>query len=163
FYLNDGLPSAPNWVEMGGLFDEVAVSQNATPAFGDLNGDSRPDLIIGDYGGLLHYYENQFSPLSIQNNIPETVSMVHTFPNPFNRELSVQYTMASAGDARLIFYSLTGRTVWDYTVQNTHSGVQTIQVKFPANISSGLYLYKLITRENYPVESSFRGKVLYLK
>ncbi|NOZ75426.1 MAG: VCBS repeat-containing protein, partial [FCB group bacterium] len=116
FYLNDGLPSAPDWVEMGGLFDEIAVSQNATPAFGDLNGDSRPDLVIGDYGGLLHYYENQFSPLSVQNNIPETVSMVRTFPNPFNRELSVQYTMASAGDARLIFYSLTGRTVWDYTV-----------------------------------------------
>ena len=28
------------------------------PSFGDLNGDNKPDLIIGDMNGKIHYYEN---------------------------------------------------------------------------------------------------------
>jgi hypothetical protein len=39
---------------------------NAHPTFGDLNGDGKPDLVMGDLNGFLMYYVNQGSGSSVQ-------------------------------------------------------------------------------------------------
>jgi len=163
FYLNDGTPTAPLWVETSGLFDEVEVSQNATPAFGDLNGDSRPDLVVGDYGGLFHYYENQFSPLSIDDPLPRDMILAQTFPNPFNGELSVRFTLPSEGWVRLSFYTLTGQEVLTLNQRRMALGEHTIQVEFPPEMASGVYLYRLTLSTGMPFPRTQKGKVLYLK
>lgn len=60
YYRNTGTAELPafeladeNWLNIPG-FNWLSVY----PAFGDVNGDGAPDLVIGDQEGELHYFEN---------------------------------------------------------------------------------------------------------
>ena len=67
-YENVGQLQAPKFklvdTDFGGLSDDTLDLQHKKrsmglhPTFGDLDGDSDEDMILGDYRGKLHYYEN---------------------------------------------------------------------------------------------------------
>jgi Ca2+-binding RTX toxin-like protein len=61
YYENIGTPSAPAYVERAGAanpFDGVDIGSQSTPAFADLDGDGDFDLVAGESGGTLLYFEN---------------------------------------------------------------------------------------------------------
>ena len=51
----------PTYVERSGAanpFDGVDVGEQSAPVFADLDGDGDPELVLGDNGGALVFYEN---------------------------------------------------------------------------------------------------------
>ena len=65
FIENIGTPGSPSFRivnEDYQNFSQKGMGDALHPAFGDLDGDGDPDLLIGDSDGYLHYFENS-SPL----------------------------------------------------------------------------------------------------
>lgn len=60
---------------------------NMIPAFGDLDGDGDSDLIIGDYGGYLNYFQNTASPGAEPNFVLTQGKLKYN--NPKNKSIDV--------------------------------------------------------------------------
>lgn len=62
FYENIANPgNAPRLVFRNNNFQNIDVGANSAPEIHDINGDGLMDLVIGEYKGQLHYFENQGS------------------------------------------------------------------------------------------------------
>ena len=87
YYRNDGDKYFPVWVNADTLFAGIEVDQNAHPGFADMDGDSRKDLILGEYNGNFTFYKNLFSPVSVDDPVKTGVKgfyLFQNYPNPFN-------------------------------------------------------------------------------
>lgn len=60
-YKNTGTKSSPDFTEVTLDYDSMSKFNllGISPAFGDLDGDGKPDLLIGDNTGYLHYFKNR--------------------------------------------------------------------------------------------------------
>ncbi|MBS1516030.1 MAG: T9SS type A sorting domain-containing protein [Bacteroidetes bacterium] len=93
-------------------------------------------------------YKERQSVLSIsQNSIePDGFSLEQNFPNPFNPETFIQFTLGKNDIVRLIVYDVLGNKVADLADGKMEEGVHTI--KFNAgNLPSGTYFYRLQTEK----------------
>ena len=75
---------------------------------------------------------------------PNEYSLNQNYPNPFNPTTTITYNMPKAGIVKIAVYDILGREV--ATLVNGHITVGTHDVVFDAaNLSSGVYFYKLVT------------------
>lgn len=75
-------------------------------------------------------------------DIPQTASLEQNYPNPFNPETSIQYSLPKSDFVKLQVYDISGRIV--STLVNHYKNAGTHSVTFsPANLSSGVYLYRI--------------------
>lgn len=118
YYQNSGHP------------DEVSYSPEAYFDEGSCSGNSKttPDSDLA------------------QAEVPMTTTLSSAYPNPFNPETTIRYTLATDGHARLAVYDVLGREVAVLA-----DGVQKAgehQVVFDAgHLPSGLYIYRLETAD----------------
>jgi hypothetical protein len=69
-YENTGTPTQPRYKEITTDFAGVSVYSSANnflsanPAFGDLDGDGKPDMLIGDNNGDIHFFKNTGSNIA---------------------------------------------------------------------------------------------------
>jgi hypothetical protein len=65
YYRNDGTVNTPVWFRYDAMFTGIEVDQNPHPGFEDLDGDTRKDMIIGEYNGNFTFYKNLFAPIIV--------------------------------------------------------------------------------------------------
>jgi photosystem II stability/assembly factor-like uncharacterized protein len=79
------------------------------------------------------------------NKIPSDFSLEQNYPNPFNPTTNFEFRIAKGGFVSLKIYDLLGKEV--ATVVNEEKSAGNYKVDFNASgISSGVYFYKLTTR-----------------
>jgi len=107
-YLNrDGvLDSAPSWI-----YDSPTVG--TALAFGDLNGDQWPDLVVGNSGEpcvKVFYAVPSTTPVP-SDAAPRAVVLHGAAPNPFNPRTTVAFTLAATATITLRIHDAAGRLV----------------------------------------------------
>ncbi len=103
--------------------------------------DSDPANLTSDIApGRFHL----IPPNSVKedNNSVLDYSLSAVYPNPFNSQLTIEYTLLASDNARLSIFDLAGREVATLVNGITESGFHTISWK-PEDVSAGVYLIRL--------------------
>jgi hypothetical protein len=108
-YLNDDgvLESTPSWT-----YDSPTVG--TAIAFGKINDDDWPDLVVGNSGEpcvKVFYAENPLSAAHDGSPPPAAVTLQPCYPNPFNPETNMAFNLPGPSQVRLEVYSAAGRLV----------------------------------------------------
>ncbi|HCY74376.1 MAG TPA: hypothetical protein DHV28_00510 [Ignavibacteriales bacterium] len=152
YYRNDGTVNAPVWFRYDAMFAGIEVDQNPHPGFADLDGDSRKDMILGEYNGNFTYYKNLFSPITDVDDekvlsAPDDYVLYQNYPNPFNPSTKIRFTIPSvtlsaSSLVQLKVFDIIGKEV--STLINEEKPAGTYEVDFnAAGLSSGVYIYTL--------------------
>ena len=91
------------------------------------------------------FEDNKFE--SHTENIPQDFSLHQNFPNPFNPSTVIKYDLPKEGFVKIKIYDLTGREIRSLVNEFKQAGSYST-VFNGANLSSGVYFYKLET-ENF--------------
>jgi len=88
---------------------------------------------------------------------PERYSLSQNYPNPFNPSTSINYTLRTSGEVRLVVYDMTGREVAVLVNQFQNAGEHVARFA-PTALPSGIYFYKLQTSDQ-----TFSKKMVLVK
>jgi len=154
-YMNDNgeLQNMPTW-----SYDCSSVG--TALAFGDINGNGNPDLIVGNSGNpsIMVFY-NQGSVSVHEQPIPQPLRVVN-YPNPFSNTTTFSFSTTSQAPNELKIYNIKGCLVKEILIQPNQTTVSW-DSKDNTNkpVPSGIYFYKLINDE----QTITTGKCIVLK
>jgi predicted acyl esterase len=77
-----------------------------------------------------------------KNDVPVQYSLKQNYPNPFNPVTTIAYTLASAGNVKLVVYDILGREVKTLVKEAQQKGAHTV-IFDGANLASGVYFYSI--------------------
>ncbi len=99
---------------------------------------------------------------SDENRLPETFSLVSAYPNPFNPEIEIRFTLHRDTDVELTIFNLRGRqiaTLIDGRIlPGSYSVVWDGKNIQGQKVSSGIYLYRLKS-----AHSIVQNRIMFLK
>jgi len=108
------------------------------------------DIRIFDYALSVEEIEQLYGESSAihseMETIPKDFALSQNYPNPFNPQTTIQYQLPVADNVKLEVYDLTGRLVQTIVDEYKQAGNYTI-IWDARNVSSGIYLYRLQTKE----------------
>ena len=121
----------------------------SNPDFADIDGDGDYDLFTGDQYGGFWFFRNWGDSTGIVNhnkNDPYSFTLHPNYPNPFNAQTVITFTLDRAGRVELTIFDITGRSVG---IQN----FEPLQKMYPAGtheivwnaegLASGVYLVRM--------------------
>ena len=133
------------WIEDETFVEGLVVDQNASPAFGDLDNDGDPDLTIGQYSGTFSYYRNQLMVINVhENNELTDGAGLNCYPNPFEKNLEIQYHLSSASKAILEIFTLSGQKIHEQTFYSLAEETRTYLWN-AEEMHSGFYIVRIST------------------
>jgi Secretion system C-terminal sorting domain len=86
-------------------------------------------------------------PEDDNSTLPETVSIEHNYPNPFNPDTEINFTLKTVSDVRLSVFDVTGREIALLVSGRLSAGQHSCRWS-PENCSSGIYFYRITVQEN---------------
>lgn len=125
-------------------FEGIEVLQNPAPDFADLNGDTKPDMIIGEYNGAFTFYANNFAVTSIKSDnkvVPESFMVSQNYPNPFNPETKIEYYTPEISNVNITVYDILGNQISSNNVIS--SAGYNVYAFSGATLASGIYIYRV--------------------
>ena len=112
---------------------------------------------IGNYGGLTHYIPDTETFVVETDILPEEIEIISNYPNPFNPETTIEFTLAKAGFVNLAVHNQAGQKVRELISENLTSGVHTVvwngrdDTGMP--VSSGVYITRIVMGEKVAAKS----------
>lgn len=124
-----------NWTEvMSGMPSNATVYS--------LTGNTQNILFAGTNDHGVFKGGDNVSSVGNENSHPEIFTLHQNFPNPFNPETTIEYSLASQGKVTLNIFDVTGKVV--KTLVNTFQPQEDYSITFNAgDLTSGIYFYKM--------------------
>lgn len=90
-----------------------------------------------------HFMENGLIPVNqISSSVPSEYSLAQNFPNPFNPETKISFTLPESGNVTLKVFDLSGKEI--ASIVNGKLSAGKYEFSFNGNgLSSGVYFYRI--------------------
>jgi Subtilisin-like serine proteases len=88
------------------------------------------------------YTVTPFSGITGNNPVPYEYRLYGNYPNPFNPETSIRFSIAKSGFVSLKVYDITGRLISDLLSEQRSAGEYSVMFN-AGNLASGLYFARL--------------------
>ena len=138
FTIDDGLA--------GNIVYAIAVDSDGSLWFGTDDGVSNLNL----------------SPVQVETNKPDAFAIRGIYPNPFNMQTTIEFTLPEAGYTTLDIYNMMGQKVCELVNGSFMAGIHTVTWDGTdnngLNVSSGLYFTRITSGSNMVT-----GKMVILK
>ena len=142
------------WNHLG---DYVMSSQDSITISDEASAGSGTTYIVVDAIRFVSYDESIVSVDEHETGLPESVALYQNFPNPFNPETLIRFSLPDRMHVNLSVYDILGRKVAELVDGELIHG--HYEVPFSArDLSSGLYIYRLTT--DYSIAQK---RMIYLK
>ncbi len=124
---------------------------------GTVSTPSRYSFTAGPSAGTVSFRLRQqdldgresFSRIAVAEAVPVRFELSGNYPNPFNPETTIRFSLPGPGDVTLAVYSVTGQLIHKTELNKLDAGVQSVSFKGDG-LASGVYLYRV----------TFSGKTL---
>jgi hypothetical protein len=126
------------------LYNHYIVYDADSAAIHSLNKGVDYFFAVEAFDNGTEYYRGIYSGMDPDptGKTPEGFSLRQNFPNPFNPETAISYTLPQASDVRLDVFDLKGRCVFEHSAVKQSAGSHTVRFR-AAGLSSGVYVYRL--------------------
>jgi hypothetical protein len=148
-YLNQAgtLDSVPSWT-----YDSSSVG--TAIAFGLINGDQWPDLVVGNSGEpcVKVFYAEPVAAIDQDETPGPVVSDLRCFPNPFNPETMIRFRLEASAQVNLQVFNARGEKVRTLLQGPMSAGEQAVpwhgRDDHGQLVNSGVYFYRLETESS---------------
>ncbi len=103
----------------------------------------------------ISYFQQKIS-LPLQE-LPKEFSLLQNYPNPFNPTTTIRYAVKEANFVSLTLYNMLGQEVAQLVNENKNPGYYSVDLN-ASNLSSGVYLYKLVSGNNVALKKMILTK-----
>ena len=147
-----------NWVNQGNA--PICIDASPYPVWNDWEASQR-DLFITDINGQVVYKQNITSgiPANIidiisgflnvqEENFPERFLLKQNFPNPFNGQTTIEYSIPSASNISFKIFDMNGKEI--RTLHNGYHKVGNAAIIWDGKdknsqlVASGIYYYSIV-------------------
>jgi len=91
--------------------------------------------------------------LNSMQSIPKNYSIFSNYPNPFNPSTTIRYAIPANSNVRLTIFNTLGQRITELVNQQQNAGWYSVEWK--ANVSSGLYFYRIEATNVYNSNNHF--------
>lgn len=133
--------------------NKINVGPNSTLQFVDINGDSKRDLVVGNYAGGLHFFSSKNAIGINEHSFSDEELFI--YPNPATNNITVQLPPMEHGYKLLLVYDMWGRILLTKTID------QSVMSLHCENLQNGVYL--LEARAEHGVRGSRFHKLVIQK
>jgi hypothetical protein len=133
--------------------NSINEGENATPLYEDIDGDSKRDLLLGNFSGGLSYFSSKKSVIGIKEIENNQTHFSSIYPNPATNYLMVEITDASIEKYSITIFNSLGQLVKESSsnelltsidLNDLSTGVYIVKVKSNSNRKTFAQTHKLI-------------------
>ena len=124
---------------------------------GDIDNDGNGDIVFssGSFASdkpqlfMIEHEEESLSTKVINHNILNDFKLAQNFPNPFNGQTQIPFTLFNPGNISVNIFDINGRIIKSLFVGYKNAGTTVLKWdgmnNFNEIVSSGIYFYKIKT------------------
>jgi len=110
-----------------------------------------------DSSYYVEFVYTNLTDIAANSELPTQFFLSQNYPNPFNPSTTIAYGLEKSGQVKLTVYNLLGEVLSILVNGHQTAGSYTVHWQ-PANLASGLYMYKLETAERVEIK-----KMVFIK
>ena len=132
-----------DWIYMSTITDKVFTSSTAA-SWCDNDGDNHLTECIISLSPRSNMPAQAPLVTDVKNIKQDNVVMIATYPNPFDKEIAVQYYMNNPAKVELRISDMNGKAIYTQTENATQSGLYNTRADI-SNLAAGTYVVSVIS------------------